>query len=101
MLKFEFVVTGMELTDEQKERISTEFPALVTKAVAREGADEAAKFWCLCKVDGRSMFAHDARDAHERRVRPKEDPPQTDRPLPRLDHPSPTEGSEAQPLDLM
>ncbi|MDP9036372.1 MAG: hypothetical protein M3O50_16345 [Myxococcota bacterium] len=62
MLKFEFVVTGTELTDLQKKRITSDFPALVSKALATEDAGGFAagppRFWCLCKVNGRSMLEH-------------------------------------------
>ncbi|MDP9148688.1 MAG: hypothetical protein M3O36_01900 [Myxococcota bacterium] len=66
MLKFEFVVTGTELTDSQKKRITCDFPALVSKALATEDVEGCvegpARFWCMCKVNGRSIFAHEHQD---------------------------------------
>jgi len=58
---FQFTLSGAELTEEQKLRISNDIALVVTKAVVGDSPDLlSAPVWNLCRINGGKIFIADA-----------------------------------------
>jgi hypothetical protein len=58
---FRFTVSGLNLADETKEHIASEFAAIVTRHVVAENPTAAeGEIWSLCRINGGRMIGSDA-----------------------------------------
>jgi ethanolamine ammonia-lyase small subunit len=63
--KFEFTVSGVNLSDDQKQRISNRIAAAVTQAMVGDSPDLlSAQFLSVCRINGgKNMIGEVAREA--------------------------------------
>jgi hypothetical protein len=63
--KFEFTVSGVKLSDDQKQRISNGIAAAVTQAMVGDSPELlSAQFFSICRINGgKNMIGADVREA--------------------------------------